>query len=166
MDYNQQKDSKDTENENGKCSEYGCPNMNKFFATFRKVWSTFGIHCPVRGLLAQTMVHFAHFQVLPTFKFRAGGQLITLSLCKSMLSNFSIPPSFTLAPIGSGPRYMIRVTLFCTLRESENTRTCENCTRNAQRAKTCDKILYLGPLPRPQDSNPLFYCSAPVLHST
>ena len=32
--------------------------------------------------------------------------------------------------LGSGPRYMIRVTLFCTLRESENTRTCENCTRN------------------------------------
>ena len=32
--------------------------------------------------------------------------------------------------LGSGPRYMIRVTLFfCTLRESENSRTCENCTR-------------------------------------
>ena len=31
--------------------------------------------------------------------------------------------------LGSGPRYMICVTLFCTLRESENTRTCENCTR-------------------------------------
>ena len=118
MDYNQQQDSKDTENENGKCSEYGCPNINKLFATFRKVWSTFGTHCPVRGLLAQTMVHFAHFQVLPTFKFRAGGQLITLSLCKSMLSNFCIPPSFTLASLP------------------------------------------------PQDSNPLFYCSAPVLHST
>ena len=42
-----------------------------------------------------------------------------------------------LCSLGSGPRYMIRVTLFCTLRESENTRTCENCTRN----------MYLGPLP-------------------
>ena len=31
--------------------------------------------------------------------------------------------------LGSGPRYMICVTLFCTLRESENTRTCQNCTR-------------------------------------
>ena len=31
--------------------------------------------------------------------------------------------------IGSDPRYMICVTLFCTLRESENTQTCENCTR-------------------------------------
>ena len=29
--------------------------------------------------------------------------------------------------LGSGPRYMICVTLFCTLSESENTRTCENC---------------------------------------
>ena len=32
----------------------------------------------------------------------------------------------------SGPRYMIRVTVFCTLLEPENTRTCENCTRNAR----------------------------------
>ena len=30
--------------------------------------------------------------------------------------------------LGSGPRYMICVTLFCTLSESENTRTCENRT--------------------------------------
>ena len=78
-------------------------------------------------------------------------------------------PNFPSCPVGSGPRYMICVTLFCTLRESENTRTCENCTRNhghariarvlrailscpcafwlAQGAKTCDKIWYLGPLP-------------------
>ena len=33
--------------------------------------------------------------------------------------------------IGSGPKYMICVTLFCTLRESENTQTCENRTRFA-----------------------------------
>ena len=81
----------------------------------------------------------------------------------------------------SGPRYMICVPLR-RLFESENTRTCENCARNAcnsrmsawkrvqfshvrvfsetrailacqcvfwlaQRAKTCDKIWYLGPLP-------------------
>ena len=32
-------------------------------------------------------------------------------------------------PVGSGLRYMICVTLFCTLRESENTRTCENRVR-------------------------------------
>ena len=32
--------------------------------------------------------------------------------------------------LGSGPRYMICV-LLRRLRESENTRTCENCTRNA-----------------------------------
>ena len=65
--------------------------------------------------------------------------------------------------LGSGPRYMICVTFFCTLRESQNTRPCENSTRNtcdsriavcfgnacdfrmavcflAQHAKTCDKI--------------------------
>ena len=33
-----------------------------------------------------------------------------------------------LCSLGSGPRYMICVTLFCTMRESENTWTCENCT--------------------------------------
>ena len=38
--------------------------------------------------------------------------------------------------VGSGPRYMIRGTLFCTLRESENTRTCENCTRFVQKRAT------------------------------
>ena len=37
---------------------------------------------------------------------------------------------FALA-LGSGPRYMICVTLFCTLRESENTWTCENRKRFA-----------------------------------
>ena len=31
---------------------------------------------------------------------------------------------------------MIRVTLFCTFRESENTRTCENCTRYVQKRAT------------------------------
>ena len=30
--------------------------------------------------------------------------------------------------LGSGPRYMICVTLFCTMRVSKNTRTCENST--------------------------------------
>ena len=34
--------------------------------------------------------------------------------------------------VGSGPRYMICVTHFCTLRESKNLRRCENCA--------CDKI--------------------------
>ena len=38
--------------------------------------------------------------------------------------------------LGSGPRYMICVTLFCTLSESENTRTCENYTRFA-----CDSLM-------------------------
>ena len=55
--------------------------------------------------------------------------------------------------LGRGQRYMIRVTLFGTLSESENTR--ETCAILAwqcvfwltQRAKTCDKIWYLGPLP-------------------
>ena len=49
---------------------------------------------------------------------------------------------------------MIRVTRFLTLCESESTRTCENCTCFCpcvfwlvQRAKTCYKIWYLGPLP-------------------
>ena len=51
--------------------------------------------------------------------------------------------------LGSGPRYMIYVTLFCMLRESKNLRPCENCMRFwhgrrffglAQRVKTCDKI--------------------------
>ena len=53
--------------------------------------------------------------------------------------------------LGSGLRYMICVTLFCTLRNSENTQTSENCTHlcnsrmpvcflTAQRAKMCDKI--------------------------
>ena len=60
---------------------------------------------------------------------------------------------------------MICVTLFCTLRESKNLQPCENHTlflavaRKSQfshgsrffwleqRAKTCDKIWYLGPLP-------------------
>ena len=48
-----------------------------------------------------------------------------------------------LTALGSGPRYMIRVTHFCTLRESKNLRPCENRTR------LCDKnkIRYLGPLP-------------------
>ena len=32
--------------------------------------------------------------------------------------------------VGSGPRYMICVILFCMLSKSETTRTCENCTRN------------------------------------
>ena len=42
--------------------------------------------------------------------------------------------------LGSGPRYIIRVTLFCTLRESENTRTCENCTlsRESENTLTCE----------------------------
>ena len=40
--------------------------------------------------------------------------------------------------LGSGPRYMICVTLFCTLRESQNTRPCENSTRNA-----CDSRIAL-----------------------
>ena len=31
--------------------------------------------------------------------------------------------------LGSGPRSMIRAARFCTLRESENTRTCDNRTR-------------------------------------
>ena len=34
-----------------------------------------------------------------------------------------------LVAVGSGPRDMISVTLFCTLHESENTRTCQNCLR-------------------------------------
>ena len=39
---------------------------------------------------------------------------------------------------------MIRVTLFCTLRESENTRTCENCTRNACNAcNSCMSVCFL-----------------------
>ena len=41
------------------------------------------------------------------------------------------------------------VARFCTLRESENTRTCENRTlfsRNVQKSVT--QIIYLGPLPR------------------
>ena len=42
-------------------------------------------------------------------------------------------------PLGSGPRYMICVTLFCTLRESENTRTCENCTRNTRACENCTR---------------------------
>ena len=33
--------------------------------------------------------------------------------------------------LGSGLRYMICLTRSCTLRKSENTRTCENCTRSA-----------------------------------
>ena len=40
------------------------------------------------------------------------------------------------------------VARFCTLRESENTRTCENRTlfsRNVQKSVT--QIIYLGPLP-------------------
>ena len=44
-------------------------------------------------------------------------------------------------PVGSGPRYMISVTLFCTLRESENTRTCENCTRFA--CNSCMSVCFL-----------------------
>ena len=39
---------------------------------------------------------------------------------------------------------MICVTHFCTLRKSKNLLPCENPT---QRAKTCDKIWYLRPLP-------------------
>ena len=50
---------------------------------------------------------------------------------------------------------MIYVILFCTMRESENTRTCENCTRNAYNSrmsvwivqKSVTRIIYLGPLP-------------------
>ena len=65
--------------------------------------------------------------------------------------------------VGSCPRYMICVTFFCTLCESENTRTCENhtcfacnsrmsvCFWLAQRAKTCNKIWYLWPLPNHQN---------------
>ena len=41
---------------------------------------------------------------------------------------------FWISEVGSGPRYMICVTLFCTLCESENTLTCENCTRLVSRA--------------------------------
>ena len=63
----------------------------------------------------------------------------------------------------SGLRYMICVTLFCTLRESENTRCASqktHCSREirvilawqrffwlVQRAKTCYNIWYLWPLP-------------------
>ena len=59
---------------------------------------------------------------------------------------------------GSG--LMICVTLFCKLCKSKNTQTCENSTRFAcyslmsvcfwtvQHAKQCNKIWYLGPLPK------------------
>ena len=49
--------------------------------------------------------------------------------------------------LGSGPRYMICVTLFCTL--SECAIPAWPCVFwLAQRAKTCDKIWFLGPLPK------------------
>ena len=38
--------------------------------------------------------------------------------------------------LGSGPRYMISVTLFCTLLESKNLRPCENHTTFA-----CDSLM-------------------------
>ena len=74
-------------------------------------------------------------------------------------------------PWNKSIRYMICVTLFCTLCKSENTWTCKNRTRNTltsenhtlnscysrtacqcvfwltQLAKTCDKIWSLRPLP-------------------
>ena len=83
----------------------------------------------------------------------------------------SIINTMLLCPLGSGQRYMICVTLFCMLRESENTLTCKNCRRNAcnvrvfsdsrnacnsrmsvcflthAMCKTCYKIWYLWQLP-------------------
>ena len=64
--------------------------------------------------------------------------------------------------LGSGLRYMICVTHYCTLRESENLLPCKNSIGDARivcysrmavgfftcaTCKNCDKIWYLGPLP-------------------
>ena len=48
-------------------------------------------------------------------------------------------------PVRQWPEVSDFVARFCTLRESENTRTCENCTQNVQKSVT--RIIYLGPLP-------------------
>ena len=40
--------------------------------------------------------------------------------------------------VGSGLRYMICITLFCTLHESKNTRQCENSTR-LKNTRPCEK---------------------------
>ena len=43
---------------------YPAAGMNKFFLpTSRKVLPTFQTFCPVGVLIAQTLVHFAHFRV-------------------------------------------------------------------------------------------------------
>ena len=55
---------------------------------------------------------------------QSGGKLLTVGPCFLVFLQFKEKQG----SIGSGPRYMICVILFCTLRKSENTRTCKNCT--------------------------------------
>ena len=75
-------------------------------------------------------VHSDSTHILCFIHLLAGLSTNKITLSYQAILPGSSPPSLDRAdwPLGSGPRYMIRVTLFCTLCESENTRTCEKCT--------------------------------------
>ena len=74
--------------------------------------------------------------------------------------------------LGSGPRYTICVTLFCTLRESKNLRPRENRTRfsktitqkRATNSDTSGHCLLTSPLKPPQVPEKQFTCSRPRQH--
>ena len=65
--------------------------------------------------------------------------------------HYVLSSTHTYQYVGSGPRYMICVTLFCVTRVRKHTDMRELHAKCvwffAQRAKTCDKIWYLWPLP-------------------
>ena len=64
----------------------------------------------------------------------SSGSFQRLRVCCTQ-RHYVLSSTHTYQYVGSGPRYMICVTLFCTLHASENTRICENCMQNA-----CDSL--------------------------
>ena len=58
---------------------------------------------------------------------------------KGMLDDGDRLQQWPVGTVGSGPRYEIFVARFCTLFESENTRTCENSAQ-----KSCKKRVFLA----------------------
>ena len=109
-------------------------------------------------------------ELCPNFAVSVSGTftlMCALYLSCSWISPVVILHRQSLLLIGSGLRYMICVTLFCTLRESDMRELHAKTHRHAriacethailacpcvfwlaQRAKKCDKIWYLGPLPQ------------------
>ena len=74
--------------------EKGCINMLPTWATSREVLPTFGTFCPVRIWVAQTIDHFAHFEVQVLM---ATHHAVTVPMPWCWLSSFYTPLPFTWA---------------------------------------------------------------------